>query len=64
LTLFVLVAPAVAQQGAPAAAVGTVAAERKPIAKTLDFVGRVEATNRVQIIAHVKGFLMPSVRGC
>ena len=34
-----------AQQGQPSAVpVGTVSAERKPIAQTLDFVGRVEAT--------------------
>jgi membrane fusion protein (multidrug efflux system) len=47
-----------AQQGAPAAvAVGTVAAERKPIAQSLDFVGRVEAVNRVEIKARVTGYL-------
>jgi membrane fusion protein, multidrug efflux system len=58
LMVFALAVPAVAQQGAPAAvAVGTVVAERKPIAKTLDFVGRIEAINRVQIVARVKGFL-------
>ena len=52
------VAPAYSQQGAPAAVpVGTVIAERKPISKTLDFVGRVEAINRVEIRARVKGFL-------
>jgi membrane fusion protein, multidrug efflux system len=44
-----------AQQAAPA--VGTVYAERKPIAKALDFVGRVDAVERVQIRARVKGFL-------
>ena len=42
-----LVAPANAQQGAPS--VGTVYAERKPIAQTRDFVGRVEAIDRVVI---------------
>ena len=53
-----LAAAAAAQQAAPTAvAVGTVAAERKPIADALDFVGRVEAVNRVQIVARVKGFL-------
>jgi membrane fusion protein (multidrug efflux system) len=41
-----LAVPALGQQGAPAAVpVGTVMAERKPIAKTFDFVGRVEAVN-------------------
>ena len=47
-----------AQSGEPAAvAVGTVYAERKPIAKTADFVGRIEAINRVEIRARVKGYL-------
>jgi len=63
LMLCVLALPALGQQatgqqGAPATVpVGTVAAERKAIAKTLDFVGRVEGINRVQIVARVKGFL-------
>jgi membrane fusion protein, multidrug efflux system len=53
-----LVAPAVAQQAPPAAIpVGVVKAERKSIEKTLDFVGRVEAINRVEIRARVQGFL-------
>ena len=53
-----LAAAAAAQQAAPTAvAVGTVAAERKPITDAMDFVGRVEAVNRVQIVARVKGFL-------
>ena len=47
-----------AQGGEPAAvAVGTVYAERQPIAKTADFVGRIEAINRVEIRARVKGYL-------
>jgi membrane fusion protein, multidrug efflux system len=50
-----LTAPANAQQVTPA--VGTVYAERKPIAQTLDFVGRVEAIDRVAIQARVKGYL-------
>jgi membrane fusion protein (multidrug efflux system) len=45
-----------AQQG-QTVPVGTVAAERRPIAKTLDFVGRVEAINRVEVRARVTGFL-------
>ncbi len=50
--------PAFSQQAQPAAVpVGTVSAERKAIAKTLDFVGRVEAINRVEIRARVTGFL-------
>ena len=53
-----LAVPAFGQRGAPAPIpVGTVMAERKAIAETLDFVGRVEAVNRVQIQARVKGFL-------
>src|SRR5271169_1920127 len=53
-----LVLPAYAQQAAPATVpVGTVKAERKAIAKTLEFVGRVEAINRVEIKARVTGYL-------
>lgn len=53
-----LASPIFAQQGQPTAVpVGTATAERKPIAKTLDFVGRVEAINRVEIRARVTGFL-------
>ena len=44
-------------QPQPLQAVGTVYAERKPIAKTLDFVGRVEARERVVVQARVKGYL-------
>lgn len=47
-----------AQQTQPSAVpVGTVYAERKPIAKTLDFVGRVEAIERVEVKARVTGYL-------
>ena len=53
-----LVAPAGAQQTPPTAVpVGVVKAERKPIEKTREFVGRVEAVNRVEIRARVQGFL-------
>jgi membrane fusion protein (multidrug efflux system) len=53
-----LVLPVDAQQGQPAAiAVGTVAAARKPIAKSADFVGRVEAVDRVEVKARVTGYL-------
>ena len=59
VVLMSLVTPlAHAQGGEPAAvAVGTVYAERKPIARTADFVGRIEAINRVEIRARVKGYL-------
>ncbi len=46
------------QRDAPAVSVSTVAAERRPISKTLGFVGRVEAVNRVEIRGRrVTGFL-------
>jgi membrane fusion protein (multidrug efflux system) len=51
-------APSVAQLAAQAAVpVGTVVAEKKPTTRSLDFVGRVEAINHVQIKARVTGFL-------
>jgi membrane fusion protein (multidrug efflux system) len=37
--------------------VSTINAERKPIEKTHDFVGRVEAIDRVEVRARVKGYL-------
>jgi membrane fusion protein (multidrug efflux system) len=47
-----------AQQPAPAAVpVGTVAAEKRAITQSADFVGRVEAVNRVDIRARVTGYL-------
>lgn len=49
---------ALAQQAAPAKIpVGTVSAEKRPIEKTADFVGRIEAVNRVDIRARVTGYL-------
>jgi len=51
-------APAAAQQAQPAAVpVGTVYAARQPISNIRDFVGRVEATGRVEIRARVQGYL-------
>ena len=41
--------PAIAQQLTAAVPVGVVRAERKPIVKAGDFVGRVEAISRVEI---------------
>jgi membrane fusion protein, multidrug efflux system len=51
--------PAAAQtsQPPPAVPVGVVTAERKPVTKALDFVGRVEAVNRVEVRARVTGYL-------
>jgi membrane fusion protein (multidrug efflux system) len=52
------IASSSAQQQAPGAVpVGTVQAERKPIAKTKNFVGRVEAINKVEVHARVTGYL-------
>lgn len=46
------------QAAAPAAVpVGVVTADRRPITETRDFVGRVEAMQRVEIRARVTGFL-------
>jgi membrane fusion protein (multidrug efflux system) len=43
---------------APAAVpVGVVTAERKPVTKGLDFVGRVEAIDRVEVRARITGYL-------
>src|SRR5271166_188106 len=56
--LCALVVPARSQQGAPATVpVTTVIAEKQPISKALDFVGRIDAINRVEIRARVKGYL-------
>ena len=56
---FGTVAPLTAQQAqAPAAIpVSVVAAEKKPVTKSQDFVGRVEAIQRVEIKARVTGYL-------
>ena len=48
--------PAHSQASAPVP-VSTVSAEKRPISKALDFVGRVEAINRVEIRARVTGYL-------
>ena len=47
----------VAAQTKPAASVGTVAAERRAVALKTEFVGRVEAVERVELRARVTGFL-------
>jgi len=53
-----MVLPAYAQQTAPAAVpVGTVVAEKKSVTPSLDFVGRVEAVDRVDVRARVTGYL-------
>ena len=58
LLVCTLAPPALAQQEQPAAVpVGTVVAQLKPIARTAEYVGRVEAIERVDIRARVKGYL-------
>jgi membrane fusion protein, multidrug efflux system len=62
LVVFALSSPAMSQalaqqQQSTAVPVGIVKAERKPIAKAGDFVGRVEAISRVEIRARITGFL-------
>jgi membrane fusion protein, multidrug efflux system len=50
--------PAEAQQTAPAAVpVGVVPAEKKPVVQAVDFVGRVQAINKVEVHARVTGYL-------
>jgi membrane fusion protein (multidrug efflux system) len=49
--------PRVSAQQATAIPVGTVAAELRPITQASEFVGRVEAVERVEIRARVTGFL-------
>jgi len=56
--LLILATPAAAQfgpQGPPA--VGVVTAERRPVTESTEFVGRIEAINRVDLRARVTGFL-------
>ncbi len=58
--LFGIASQACAQSNqAPATAVpvGIVTAEKKPVTKSLDFVGRVEAIQRVEVKARVTGYL-------
>jgi membrane fusion protein, multidrug efflux system len=53
-----LTASSLAQQPGPAAIpVGTVTAARKPITKTVDFVGRIQAIDRVEVHARITGYL-------
>ena len=50
--------PAFAQAPAPATPrVGTVAAELRPVTPAKEFVGRIEAIERVEIRARVTGYL-------
>jgi membrane fusion protein, multidrug efflux system len=59
LGLGLFVAPAQAQMGpgGPPPAVGVVAAARQPVTESSEFIGRVEAINRVDLRARITGFL-------
>src|SRR5690348_1030213 len=58
LALALLSAHAAAQPGTAAPpAVGVVRAERQQITQTDEFIGRVQAVNRVALVARVTGFL-------
>ncbi len=55
---FLMLLPAAAQQTATTAVpVTTVIAEARPVSKTKDFVGRIEAVERVEIRARITGYL-------
>ncbi|HEY5226119.1 MAG TPA: efflux RND transporter periplasmic adaptor subunit [Methylovirgula sp.] len=58
-TFLVLAASAASAQAAapPAPAVGVVKAEKKPITETNTFIGRVQAIDRVNIVARVTAFV-------
>jgi membrane fusion protein, multidrug efflux system len=51
--------PALAQSEQKPAAipVGVVTAERKPVTKTIDLTGRVQAIQRVEVRARITGYL-------
>lgn len=59
LLISVLIAGPVLAQPAtpPAAPVGTITAERKPITKESTFVGRAQAVDRVDVVARITGYL-------
>ena len=50
--------PALAQMpGGPPPAVGVVTVEKKPITETSEFIGRIQAVDRVELVARVTAFL-------
>jgi len=49
-----LAGPALAQQAVP---VGTIVAAKQPVSKAIEFVGRIEAIDRVELHARVSGYL-------
>src|ERR1700753_1713393 len=46
-----------AQQAAGPPAVGVIAAAKRPFTESNEFLGRIEATNRVNVVARVTAFL-------
>src|SRR5436190_3859624 len=54
---FVSVALAQVVPGGGPPAVGVVKAEKRPITETNEFIGRIQAMNRVDIVARVTAFL-------
>jgi len=58
LTVLLGVRPAAAQfPPGPPPAVGVVRAKQEPITQTNEFIGRIQATDRVNLVARVTGFL-------
>lgn len=59
LLLTLLAGGAIAQPGPPGGppAVGVITAEKRPVTETTEFVGRVEAIDRVDLRARITGFL-------
>ncbi len=58
LALAALVNPALAQPGPGGPpAVGVVQAQKRPVIETSEFVGRIQAVNRVDLVARVTAFL-------
>lgn len=61
LLLLLAIAPCLPAQAQPGPqgppAVGVIPAERKPVTESTEFIGRIEAVNRVEVRARVTGFL-------
>jgi membrane fusion protein (multidrug efflux system) len=49
--------PSASAQQPPAPAVGVVAAQRKPITQSSEYIGRIQAKDRVSVVARVAAFL-------
>jgi len=57
VAMFGALAGAEAQQAAGPPAVGVIEAVKRPITQSTEFLGRIEATNRVNVVARVTAFL-------